>query len=451
MRRQEGQALLTVLVVMMVLHMFGWAYLARMNSEQHLAGTSARGIAALYLAEAGLHTALLMLEEQSTGTSPGGVRSLPYHESLGSGTFTIEEIRHLPVGLIEIIVRGESAGAHRRVRSLARIGPEALAHAAYGERVVTLGGRARTYLVPHRTGTCRCAGGLAVGGELQLDTRAALNSFGGFPVILRGATVSDLELPGAPTERGTHAGLADLVLSPRARLTMLSSSNPVSADDLRRLVKELGIRSVRRRAPFSAVNIDLDRLKAMAEGNKENAAINATVGTLTGESGLRAKANSRYTAEEFGAVIAFLQGRTDRALRGIVVVEGDVYLDEGITLTVLDGAVVVEGDVEVARGARLVVQHSIHARTLPGLIAWMRGTIQISAGGVAVIDGLVLADQAITLHGGALSVTGAVASRNLSNVDGTLVVLYDSRVLVVEGLRAGRRGIAEIVSWQELP
>ncbi len=91
MRRQDGQALVMVVVVMMILQVIAWAFLARMNFEQRLAGGSTRSLAALYLAEAGLEKALVMLEDGTRPAAGADGGSLPYQEALGSGTFTIED------------------------------------------------------------------------------------------------------------------------------------------------------------------------------------------------------------------------------------------------------------------------------------------------------------------------------------------------------------------------
>ncbi len=85
MRRQEGQALVMVVVVM-ILQIIAWAFLSRVNFEQRLAGGLTRSLGALYLAEAGLQKALWMLEEGVSGNSSGDW-SLPHEEALGPGTF----------------------------------------------------------------------------------------------------------------------------------------------------------------------------------------------------------------------------------------------------------------------------------------------------------------------------------------------------------------------------
>lgn len=70
---------------------------------------------------------------------------------------------------------------------------------------------------------------------------------------------------------------------------------------------------------------------------------------------------------------------------------------------------------------------------------------------MAIIDGLVLAERDVEVHAGVLDVIGAVAARNFFSKDGTVVVRYDCGVLATVGLRRAAEGLAELLSWQEVP
>lgn len=457
MRRQEGQAMLMVMVVMLILQLIAWAFLSRVNAEQRFAGGSARSLAALYLAEAGVQRALQVLEEGANGDSP-----LPHEEALGPGTFTIEALEQLPGGgLIGIVVRGEVAGAHRRLKVLTRVGPQALAYGLYGQGSVRFDGQARTYLLPFRAGGggCRCTGDLAAGVEVRFDSpRAALNAFRGMRLLLRDGEIADHALLGPLETAGATdrvPGLVDVVLVGKARLVSGISHRPVGLEELRRQVAELGIRRLRARAALTAPSIDVNHYRALAEANTANASINSVAGEAAASQDLRTKAHSRYSVEEFEAILDYLQDtfrdRPRPSFQGTIFVEGDVFLEEGARLTIVDGALVAAGDIVVGEGARLEVRHGQAARALPGMIAWGMATIQIEEKAVAIVDGLVLTDGDVEVHGGVLDVIGAVAAKNFFTKDGTVVVRYDSGVLATMGLRRTGKGLAELVSWQELP
>lgn len=449
--RQDGQALLTVLVAMLILQLMAWAFLSAMGIEQRLAGGSARSLAAFYLADAGMQKTLEALEEGSSDAS-GGSWPVPHREALGDGAFTLETIDRLPGGLISIDVTGEVAGARRRLRALARVGPEALGYGLYGQDIIGLYGQARTYLLPSRSGVggCRCSGGLAAGGEIRLGARTTLNTFRGRAVSGRDGTVIDYNLLGPGAFTDPSAGLVDLVLAGGARLVVAGGTREQS-EALRQQADGLGIRSLRTRPALPMLSIDMGYYRALAEVNIENAAINAAAGSSTLGRALRAKVHSRYTAEEFWEILVYLRDRPGQALRGVIFVEGDVYLADRIRLSILDGALVMQGNLEVGDGASLEVRHSLAARTLPGVIAWTGGTILIDRAAAAMIDGLLLAERDIEVRGGLLDVAGAVAAMNVFSTDGTVVVRYDARVPATEGLRRTGKGVVVLLSWLESP
>lgn len=445
MRRQEGQALVIVVVAMLVLQAVAGAFISRMHMEQRLAGRSTRDLAALYLAEAGLQKALWLLEERMSDPASYGRWDLPHQEALGPGTFEIEEVEHLPGGLIAVVARGEAAGSIRRVKALARVGPEALAYGVYGHLLVGFDGQARTYVIPCKAGgDCRNGGHLASGGTVRFDgTRAALNDFRGIRLPLRDGSGRDDQLLKAPPAPDPKFGLVDIVLAGGAQLWSGAEQRPVELDELRKRVQGLGVSSLRVRGPLQMPLIDHGYLRALAEANTANR-------MLWGATGLRGDTGSRYTEEEFIAILDYLKDSPTRSLRGVVFVEGDVNLEEGTRLTITDGVLVVQGGVEIGAGARLEVRHSSAAWGLPGIVA-LGGSIHVRQRSRAVVDGLVLAEQDFYLEGGVLDAVGAVVARNFLNRDGIAVVRYSSLVLSTIGLRSTDRGRAELVSWQKLP
>jgi hypothetical protein len=378
---------------------------------------------------------------------------LPYQEELGGGTFAIEALEHISGGLVSIVVRGEIAGERRRLRALARAGPPALAYGLYGERSVRFGGRARTYLVPFRVGgDCRCVGDLAAGGEVRFDSpHVLLNAFSGSRLSLREGTIDDQALLGSSAMADSIPGLVDLVLAGGARLTSGIAHRSVELAELRRDIRGLGIRRLTVRAALELPTVDVDYYKGMAETNTANAVLNRVAGEAGADPGLRTKAHSRYRAEEFEKILDYLKRQTGRALQGIVVVEGDVDLEDGDKLVITAGALVVEGDIVIKPGARLEVRHGATAKTLPGVVAWGNAAIDIEEGAVAIIDGLLLTDGYLGVYAGVLDVVGAISAGNFVAKDGTVVVRYDASVLATPGLQKTGKYFAVPVSWQVLP
>lgn len=443
--RQRGQALLMVLIIMLIIQTIVWVFLSRVSTEQRLAGGSVRGLGAFYLAEAGVQKALRMLED-------GADWSLPHEEVLGAGTFTVEAVESLPGGLIGVVIRGDVGGARRRLRVVSRLGPQALAYGVFAQGIAAFGGQSRTYVVPFRIGNGRRTGDLAAGVEVRFDNpRTALNAFRGSRLLLREGEVVDTALLDETTASDSTRGALDVVLAGRAQLVSGVAHKTVGLEDLKRQIPGLAIRRVRTRSPLAAPAVDLKAYKALAEANTANAALNGAAGLVAGESDLRGKKHSAYSVEEFEAILDYLRLRPRQALHGLIFVDSDVLLEEGDRLTIADGALVVEGDLDVEEHARLEVRHSQGSRALPGIVAWGEGSIQIEDNAVVIVDGLILAEWDVRVRAGILDVIGAVAARNLSVTDGTVVVRYDSGVLATVGLKRTGKGLAEPVSWQEIP
>ncbi|MDR7518379.1 MAG: hypothetical protein QN131_00140 [Armatimonadota bacterium] len=440
-----------VIAAMLALQVTAWAFLSRMNVEQRLAGGSVRQFAALFAADAGLQKALWTLEESPPEASGGGPLDSGLQEALETGAFAVETVESLPDGLIAIVVRGEAGGAVRRIRALLRVGPEVFAYGVYGHSAVVFDGQARTYVVPCRAnGACRQGGDLAAGRIIWFgNSWVALNDFRGRWLSLREGPISDRYLLGAAVALDPSLSLLDLVLAGDAQLLSGPEQAPVDLEELRRRVQGLGVRRLRIRGPFQMPVADMRYLKALADRNDANALTNSAAGAPWDDR-LGTRAGSRYTEDEFEAVLDYLKDHPTRVLRGIVFVDGDVELEHRTSLTIVDGALIVDGGIEIQTGARLEVRHGPGTRTLPGIVAWQGGGLHIRREGLAIIDGLVLSDKDVNIEGGTLDVAGAVAAKNFLNTDGTAVVRYNSAVLSSVGIRRVGRGFAELLSWQEL-
>ncbi len=452
MQRQEGQALVIVLVVMLILQIAAWAFVSRMNFEQRLAGDSVRSLSAFYAADAGLQKVLWALEELGPESFSNEEGSLPHQEALASGAFVIEKLEHLPGGLTSFVVRGEVREAVRRLKALVRTGPEALAYGLYGQAIVSFDGQARTYIVPCRAEErgCRRGGDLAVGGEVRFNSpHVALNDFRGILLPLREGRIADTLLLSAARGMDSASGL-DIVLTGEAGLWSGIKQTPVGLDELRRQVRELGVRRLRVRAALQTPSVDANYYASMAEANTANDAINAAAGLMGSERGLREKTHSRYTEEEFEVILEYLKEHP-APMRGVLFVDGDITVPEHGRLTIVDGALILNGNIEIKPRARLEVQHGQTTRMLPGVVALGGGTIQIRKEAAAVIDGLILAGKDVQVDGGILDVIGSVVTRNFLSDDGTSVIRYDPIVLATAGLRSTWRGFVELLSWQELP
>ncbi len=451
-QRHEGHAIVMVLVVMLVVQLTAWGFLTWVNTEQRLAGGTTRSLAAFYLAEAGLQKALWMLEEgRLTAAVPEG-RFAPREEAMGAGTFAVDEFEYLPDSLLSIVVRGDVGGARRRLKGLVRVGPQPLAYGVYARGSIVFDGSARTYVLSSRSARpgCRRAGDLATGGEIRFESPSvALNSFRGVGLPLREGIIPDRALLGSGG-RDPALGLIDVVLAGRAELRSGKSRTLVDLAELRQQVGELGIRRVRVREAIPAPSIAMDRYRGLAEANTANAPLNTAAGWASARASLRAKVHSRYSEEDFEAILAYLRDQPSRSLRGLVFVEGDVEMVEGTSLIIQDGSLVVAGDIGLKGGARLEVRHGPNTRALPGIIAGGDAIIEIAREAAMIVDGLLLAGSRVDVLGGTLDVIGAVATGSLVNKDGTIAVRYDPEVLVTVGLRRTAKGAAELVSWQEL-
>ncbi len=449
MRREQGQALVMVLVVMIILQAVAWALLYRVNVEQRLAGDAARSLTALYLAEAGLQKALDALEEGE----PPADWVLPHQEALGHGTFTIEALDRAPGGLIAIVVRGEVAGAYRRVKALVRSGPQALIFALSAQSVLSLDGQARTYVLSTRIGESRRrrVGDLAAWSEVRFEkANVTLNTFEGVRLPLREGDVADWVLS-RTGNASDSSDLVDLVLGDKGRLFSGVAHRYVTFEELRRDIPRLGVRQLNVRNPPPWPSIDEKGYRALAESNTANAEINAAVAAWGVAAGLETKAHSQYTRGEFEAIRAYLMDHPEAILRGPIYVEGPLHLLGNERLTILDGALGVSGDILLKSGARLEVQHGPNARVLPGIMTWNAGSIKIERGASAIVSGLVLADEEIVVSAGTLDVIGAIAAKSFYNRSGTVVVRYDSVVLATAGLRKTGKGVSEVMGWQESP
>lgn len=434
--RQDGHALVSVLILFLILNMFALAFISLMNAEQRLVGGAYRSAAALYLAEAGVEKALWYLAHPAPdGSRDGSWRPVDHQEELGAGRFVIEEIKEEPAGVLAITVRGEVGGVVRRIRRVARIAPKALAYGLFSGDVV-LAGQSRTHVVPFlkKEEACQRLGDIAVSREFWFDKDVALNSLDGQKV---------------------HDPLPDLVLVGEARLILGNKEwllNDVNA--LRREVPGAYVGTLRNEE-VSMPSVDLETYRALARENRSNLDLNHTVGERTLDRVMSEKRDSLYTAEQFERVLAYLdrQRREGKDLRlaGVVFVEGAVSV--GRALLIDEGALIVRGSIRIMDRARLEVRHGPQTSHLPGVIAaGDGGMIRLGREATLNVDGLLLAGTGLEVIKASVEVRGAIlAGQGILNQDGLVVVRYQPSVLRTIGLSRTAHVLLRPLTWQELP
>lgn len=460
-RGQEGQVLVSVLAVFLLLTLTAWAFVALMNSEQRLAGDSYRAMAALYLAEAGVERVLWELGHEPIldGNGNGNGHLVGYQEQLGAGSFLVEDVTQQG-GILVVTVRGEVGGVVRRVRRVARIAPQALAYSIFGGDLV-LAGSARTYIAPLQPHlqSSRRLGDVAAFKTLWFEAGTVFNALDGRRIATRDQITRDFELFGLPSA-SFHSSLQefmpDLVLMLEAQL--LFGSGPwrlYSADSLHRENPAIHVRRLRvDEASLPAV--DVDTLRAMARSNPGNAPINREVGERALDRALREKQDSLYTPEEFARILNYLgavrqdQSRTGLAFAGVVFVEGAVSVLSPLAID--DGALIVNGTLHIADGMQVTIRHSVRASALPGLIVvGPGGAIRVGRGASLVADGLVYTSGGLEVLNGTLDVSGAVmAGQGFINDGGLTIVRYDASVLQTLGVELTRDVLVRPLAWEDL-
>ena len=460
-RRQDGMALVTVLIMIFVFSLLAWAFVARMHGEQRLVGSASRGTAALYLAEAGAEKALQRLSS-SGPIEPGDARSPleGYQEELGAGKFVIERVAEDPPGTIALTVRGEAGGAVRRIRVVARIVPRALGTGLYAGNTLALTRGARAYVVPtppSQKGQERL-GDIATARELWLDAGVVLNGLDGQMLVLRDARVADHTLFGLSSSLGAdfqRQVLPDLIVTGEADLVSVTKTQVIyTVDMLRREHQGINVRAMRR-TEASLPTVDLETFRGLASDNHANKALNQTVGDRTFDRTLKDKDGSAYTVAEFEKILAYLdmrsrERREEPRLAGIIYVEGVVSIGRG--LIVDDGALIVRGTLRVGDRARLEVRHGPQTKHLPGLVAATDGgTITLGQEATVVVDGVVLASTGLHVTRATMEVRGAIlVGQGFLNDGGLVVVRYQPDVLTTIALSRTPHVLVRPVSWQVL-
>lgn len=444
-QRDSGQALVSLMAVLVLLTTLGAVFISSMNFQQRLAGDRLRAVAALYLAEAGTEKALWYLEgEAPDGTDDASWRPVDHSEELHSGAlrgrFTVT-IRDEPDGLVSIVSWGEAGGKRRGVRVIARVAPGVLDHAVFGAGLMAIEGDEAEVRIAEsrRAGCARCPGRVL----------AASNTEIWFP--MPGSSVQVLPLsPGhAPV---FHVGVPDL-----NSLTVDQEHKPARYMGGLRLfgirVGEVAIREIARQALPS---IDAEALRRRATANHANADLNRAAGKALHQRTLRDKEDSLYTAEEFALLLRHL-GDREHTLTGPIVVAGPAVIPAEMSLTIVNGFLATEGGLTIEPAGRLTVRHSGRTRLLPGLItrgadaAFIVGeTARVS------VDGVVLAEGVIEVRrGAALEVTGALVAADpqyaLRLHNASLTVRYDPALRGTAGLIAnGRPRRVVALSWHEI-
>ncbi len=463
-RRQEGLALVTVLVLLLVLSMLAGAFVWRMNTNQGQVGRAQRATAALYLAEAGAEKALWELSHGGPGASRNGEGSLAgYQEQQGSGRFVIEKMLETPEGVFEITVRGEIGDVARRLRVSARLVPKALGLGLYAGDVAAMVRQSRLYVIPvlKTQKASERFGDIGIALQLWVEEEAALNHLDGQEVALRDGSVHDYTLFGFSSAIGVDFRereiLPDLVVTGEGQLTYGEDAAPLSNLSAFRL-KYPGIRVRELKSEqISMPGVNLDVYRALARENRGNAGVNKAAGGRMRDHLLSEKMDSLYSQAQFEMMLSYLDsenrirpsGREIR-LAGTVFVEGAVKISGALRID--DGALVLKGVLSVADQARLEVRHTPASTTLPGVIAFQDGgAIKLAQGSTVIIDGIVLAETGLEAVKARLDVSGAILTGQGFLNDGSLIVVrYQPTVLGTMGLERTKDLLVRPLSWQEV-
>ena len=463
-RRQDGHALVAVLILLLVLSAVAGAYLWRMNADQGQVGRAQQSAAALYLAEAGAEKALWQLAHGASLAVRGTEGSLEgYEEVQGSGRFVIEKVAQIAEGTVEITVRGDAGGVTRRLRVTARLAPKALSFGLYAGKTMALLRQARLYTVPSVEGgkASERLGDIAVARHLWVEDGVGLNHVDGRDVTTRDGTVRDYTLFGLTAAIGTvfREGeiLPDLVGTGEPPLAYGSDFDTLDVLSALQFKYPHVMARALRYESVSMPPVDLDAFRALARESRGNRAVNKTVGERMRDRLLTEKQDSLYTQEQFERILWYLDGENrtrakgkELGLVGTIFVEGIVTIRGALRID--EGALVVKGVVWVAERARLEVRHSAAITSLPGVIAFGDGgAIRLAQESMVIVDGMVLAGTGLEVYQATIDVSGAIVTgQGLLNDGGLMVVRYRPDVMRTVGIGRTAEVLVRPLSWQEV-
>ena len=463
-RRDEGVALLVVLIFLLAIGTWSASFLWFMNQQQARAGARYRSAAAMRLAEAGVHRALSILESRAPDGSPGRAwRSGGHTEELYAGAlpgrFTIR-LQDEADGAVTVVSTGEAGGVTRRLQARVYLAAPALLAGLYGAHTVRLQNPpAATVILPYGAGL----GGapwihLAAGREVWFaTTQVSIND----PAARFEAGPGPLDPPESPDRAVPlpRPGPVRILLPPGGELTLDKARQRVDVQQLRVMGIYVEGVIVRTEAFPLVPEVDTGFYQGLAAANTSNAELNEAAGTYLGDGDLIRKRDSLYSQKQFEQLQAYQKARGGpQRLRGVVYVTGLVSLLSGERLHIADGALITASTVHLSEGAELVITHGAASRALPGLIVLGNGALFVTEGARLRVHGLVYSSRTIDIGQGAqVDVVGSVLGKepglSFFNRAATIVIRYDPAVLGTPGLRVPQDApvIAWVAAWEELP
>jgi len=361
MRRQQGMALLVVLVILLAVGASSTAFIWFMQQQQTRAGLRYRSVAALAVAEGGVHRALAVLEGAAPEGGPGRTwRPAGYTEALTvgplPGRFTLT-LNDAADGSIIVTSVGEVAGVSRRLRARVVLASPALLAGLFAQSIIRLENQgSATLILPY---------GAAPENRPWVHMAAGRGIWFATPGVAVNDGLPPSGLALGPSERPSIDGRAAVLPRPGPlRILLADDAALMVGPDYRQTdigqVRSMGMVAdgvVRRAASFPAAPV-VDRAfyRDQASTNSANAAINQAAGEAAANETLARKRDSLYRQEEFQQVLTYLQGgRVPPRLHGVIYVTGGVSLLDGQRLQITDGALIAEHTVELHPGARLEV------------------------------------------------------------------------------------------------
>lgn len=455
---ENGMILLAVLVVGIAVAGSAALFIPLMNGLQARAGVYYRSVAALALAEAGIHSGLGLLESVAQDGWPASGR-LPaaYSERLSSGyfegRFTLS-MTDSPDGSIIITSTGEVSGTNRQVRARVYLASSALLSSLYATGFIQLGKGTILFIHPYAGVGDRQWFHVATGAGVRLagtgvsinDPSVPFHTLPG-PVDALGQTSVNAASPELPPVR--------VLLARGAKLIVGRGREPLMLDSLGTPVKGIVLRAESLPLP---PEVNRAFYRVLAAANRNNADLNAAVGEHFLDRELSHKRDSLYSERQFELLLDYLAyGQRPSRLTGVIYVAGDAAFPDNGDLHLADGALIVEDSIHLNPGSSVEITHSVASRALPGIMA-LDGELVVDVQAELRVHGLVYAAQLIEIAAGARadvvgSVLGVDRGISFSIAGATVIIRYDPAVLGTPGLRAprGSRATAWIAAWEELP
>ncbi len=462
---QDGVVLLVVLGILLVVGGSSVLFISLMNQQQKNAGLRYRSLAAMALAESGVHRTLAVLETVTPDGRLAGRTWRPagYAEVMPAGPlqgqFTLSLTDDLD-GAVVVTSVGEAGGVARRLRARVYLTSPAVLAALYGAGILRLDAApAAMFIVPYGIHgedfpLIHLAAGIGIwfGG-----TGVRIND----PSVAFSAGPGPIDPPsGAAAASSARLGAARVLLAQGAAVRVGEYS--VAADPQQMRESGINVKDFLIRQTFPpAPQVDRTYYRPRAAANTANADLNKAAGEYAADSMLARKRDSLYTQDEFDELLLYLNaGLRPARLQGVVYIKGGVTLRDGQILRIADGTLLTEGPLDLDVQASLEVTHSARTRALPGIIVLPQREGELVVGERARLHahGLVYVGGAFVVATGAhVEIVGSVLVSyqgfSFSNFGGVVVIRYDRAVLGTPGLQVSpdTPSVAWVASWEELP